>query len=249
MFPSWTSRARRGLGALAFALAAAAVSGCFEDLSRVGEKGDTIFAYECIGHDAACSDNRGSMPTAFPSPIAVGSVFLVHVNASDFDEVGHGRPISASEDFLVPSEEDGELGLRATGAGEVGVADFIVRDTSILDVIHLRLAEPDAITVDCEGLAVKDGTLVLPLGTTARCWLTPRKASGDALAGTMRGTWSYADPSVESPSAVAWNGAGVRITGKAKINEVSIVGAAAGTTVFAIAMGERTLSLKVEVTP
>jgi len=195
-------RGRRSLAAGLVMLA-----GCADDCGAttqqgaIGELGNGDFLYACTGSsDPACEHSSGGMVVDyFPDCIALHGAFdleyrLLDDVELDFDTLGRVLYVESIHQGFFHGTDDFE-------ALRVGEAAFVVREgRRALDLIHLRIVEPDGMEVLARDPATPTTELELSVGATEQLRVFPRSSTCAQLGGAIPITASSSDESIASTS-------------------------------------------------
>ena len=243
-----------GRVALTIALITFATIGCSADLSgTLGQLGEGVFRYNCVEtSDARCNDSESvsSFDTAaslgvdpeLPEGIAVGARFdLTYVG----DTIDDGEVIIVD---VEPARPD----LVTHAAGFVmevpGTFAFLARNAPkqrVVDFIHVEALDVAGIDVWSEQLQTTAANL--RVGEARVMAAVPVSDAGIPLAGALPMMWESSDASVASISQIG----GAADSGEQQINvdEIEIVGVAAGTATITVTQGDFTRTVDVTVEP
>ncbi|MEQ1502875.1 MAG: hypothetical protein ABMB14_11625 [Myxococcota bacterium] len=188
-----------------------------------GELGHGAFSWRCVDDADAFCPHDGSKPQGFPEAVAVGGRF----GLAYFPLSGTVTSISSPTSMIAVDQTGPEVELTAVSPGWAAVIAY--QDDEVLDVIHLRIVEPDRIdlTVPADPIDV---------GAFGFAQATPRADDGQVCAGSISYAWSV-DP----------QGIVDLIVGPSPSNRVDLFGVAPGIAEVGVVTALDRVTAEVEV--
>ncbi|MCA9711988.1 MAG: hypothetical protein KDK70_39495 [Myxococcales bacterium] len=177
----------------------ASTCGDSSDPGAIGELGNGRFLYECGGtSDPVCEFTEPG--ETFPQCIALGGIFDLEYQLLD----GSALENDFDLDPVLYVESINQGFFRGTDdfeARRTGEAAFVARESEyVLDLIHLRIVEPDDFDIVTRDPAEPTQEVTIEAGSTEVYRVFPRSVACEQLGGAVPITANSSDETVASTS-------------------------------------------------